>query len=113
MDALKTIANGSLKENAPQFGIGDTVRVDVKIREGDRERIQAFEGTVIAKRGQRRGRNLYRAPRLLWRGCGESLPAALPQCGGREGWFVTAKYAAASCTTCAIASANPRRSKSA
>lgn len=85
MDALKTIANGSLKENAPQFGIGDTVRVDVKIREGDRERIQAFEGTVIAKRGQRRGRNLYRAPRLLWRGCGESLPAALPQCGGREG----------------------------
>ena len=51
MDALKTIANGSLKENAPQFGIGDTVRVDVKIREGDRERIQAFEGTVIAKRG--------------------------------------------------------------
>ena len=51
MDALKTIAHGSLKENAPQFGIGDTVRVDVKIREGDRERIQAFEGTVIAKRG--------------------------------------------------------------
>ena len=51
MDALKTIANGSLKENAPQFGIGDTVRGDVKIREGDRERIQAFEGTVIAKRG--------------------------------------------------------------
>ena len=51
MDALKTIANGSLKENAPQFGIGDTVRVDVEIREGDRERIQAFEGTVIAKRG--------------------------------------------------------------
>ena len=51
MDALKTIANGSLKENAPQFGIGDTVRVDVKIREGDRERLQAFEGTVIAKRG--------------------------------------------------------------
>ena len=48
MDALKTIANGSLKENAPQFGIGDTVRVDVKIREGDRERIQAFEGTVSA-----------------------------------------------------------------
>lgn len=43
--------HGSLKENAPQFGIGDTVRVDVKIREGDRERIQAFEGTVIAKRG--------------------------------------------------------------
>lgn len=51
MDALKIIAQDSLKENIPSFAIGDTVRVDVKIREGDRERIQAFEGTVIAKRG--------------------------------------------------------------
>ena len=51
MDALKLIAADSLKENKPVITIGDTVRVDVKIREGDRERIQAFEGTVIAKRG--------------------------------------------------------------
>lgn len=51
MDALKLIAAGSVKEDAPKFEIGDTVRVDVKIREGDRERIQAFEGTVIAKKG--------------------------------------------------------------
>ena len=51
MDALKRMAQSSLKENAPAFDIGDTVRVDVKIREGNRERIQAFEGTVIAKRG--------------------------------------------------------------
>ena len=51
MDALKLIAADSLKENKPVIAIGDTVRVDVKIREGDRERIQACEGTVIAKRG--------------------------------------------------------------
>ena len=51
MDALKVMAADSMKENVPEFGIGDVVRVDVKIREGDRERIQAFEGTVIAKRG--------------------------------------------------------------
>ena len=51
MDALKKMAADSLKEAAPEFGIGDTVRVDVKIREGDRERIQVFEGTVIAKKG--------------------------------------------------------------
>ena len=51
MDALKLIAADSIKENKPVIAIGDTVRVDVKIREGDRERIQAFEGTVIAKRG--------------------------------------------------------------
>ncbi len=51
MDAIKFIAQDCLKEALPQFEIGDTVRVDVKIREGDKERIQAFEGTVIAKRG--------------------------------------------------------------
>lgn len=51
MDALKKIAEGSMKETAPEFSVGDTVRVDVKIREGERERIQAFEGTVIARRG--------------------------------------------------------------
>ena len=51
MDALKLIAADSLKEAAPAFEIGDTIRVDVKIREGERERIQAFEGTVIAKKG--------------------------------------------------------------
>ncbi|MDD3693145.1 MAG: 50S ribosomal protein L19 [Oscillospiraceae bacterium] len=51
MDALKTIAADSMKESLPAFSIGDTVRVDVKIREGERERIQSFEGTVIAKKG--------------------------------------------------------------
>ena len=51
MDALKIISGDSMKENVPAFGIGDTIRVDVKIREGERERIQAFEGTVIAKKG--------------------------------------------------------------
>ena len=51
MDALKVMAADSMKENVPELGIGDVVRVDVKIREGERERIQAFEGTVIAKRG--------------------------------------------------------------
>lgn len=53
MDALKTIAASSMKEanNIPQFEIGDTVKVSVNIREGERERIQMFEGTVIARRG--------------------------------------------------------------
>ena len=51
MDALKLMAADSVKESAPELMIGDLVRVDVKIREGERERIQSFEGTVIAKRG--------------------------------------------------------------
>ena len=50
MDALKIISEGSIKAENPQFNVGDTVRVDVRIKEGERERIQAFEGTVIAKK---------------------------------------------------------------
>ena len=50
MDAMKLMTEGMLKENRPVFNVGDTVRVSVRIKEGERERIQAFEGTVIAKR---------------------------------------------------------------
>ena len=50
MNALKLISDASLKENVPQFEIGDTVKVHVQIKEGDKSRIQVFEGTVIAKK---------------------------------------------------------------
>ena len=50
MAALKTIAQSSMKETAPEVKIGDTVKVHVKITEGDKSRIQIFEGTVIAKK---------------------------------------------------------------
>lgn len=50
MDALKLISDSCLKENAPVFNVGDTVRVNVRIKEGEKFRIQAFEGTVIAKK---------------------------------------------------------------
>lgn len=50
MDALKLMAESCMKKDLPVVNIGDTVRVGVKIKEGDRERIQAFEGTVIAKK---------------------------------------------------------------
>ena len=50
MDAMKKITEGMIKEQKPQFDVGDTVRVAVRIKEGDKTRIQAFEGTVIAKR---------------------------------------------------------------
>ena len=49
MDAMKIITEGMIKEDRPEFNVGDTVRVSVRIKEGERERIQAFEGTVIAK----------------------------------------------------------------
>ncbi len=50
MDLMKALANQYMKEDAPQVSVGDTVRVHVKIKEGSRERIQVFEGTVIAKK---------------------------------------------------------------
>ena len=50
-DLLKALTSEQLKENPPKFNVGDTVRVHNKIKEGARERIQIFEGTVIARRG--------------------------------------------------------------
>ena len=50
MDALKMISDASMKQEVPAFGIGDTVKVYVRIKEGDKSRIQVFEGTVIAKK---------------------------------------------------------------
>lgn len=50
MDAVKIIEEG-LKKDIPSFKIGDTVRVSMKIKEGDKERVQAFEGVAIARRG--------------------------------------------------------------
>jgi len=49
-DLLKAFTQEQLKTEIPKFNIGDTVRVHNKIKEGARERIQMFEGTVIAKR---------------------------------------------------------------
>lgn len=51
MNVIDKITAKQLNPNIPEFRVGDTVRVDVKIIEGKRERIQAFEGVVIARKG--------------------------------------------------------------
>ena len=51
MDMIKAFTNEQLKETVPVINIGDTVRIHNRINEGSRERIQLFEGTVIAKHG--------------------------------------------------------------
>ena len=51
MDALKVMTEGMIKEDRPHIKVGDVVKVHVKIREGERERIQVFEGTIIAVKG--------------------------------------------------------------
>ena len=51
MDMVRNLSDSYMKREVLVVEIGSTVRVNVKIREGERERIQAFEGTVIAKNG--------------------------------------------------------------
>ena len=48
---LEKVEQSQLKEKAPEFQVGDSVRVHVKIKEGDKERIQIYAGTVIARDG--------------------------------------------------------------
>jgi large subunit ribosomal protein L19 len=49
MDLMKVIAQDYVREDIPQFNVGDTVKVHIKIKEGNRERIQIFEGFVLKR----------------------------------------------------------------
>ena len=68
MDALKLIEQGSMKAEAPVVEVGDLVKVHVKIKEGEKFRIQIFEGTVIAKKHG--GINETITVRRVAHGCG-------------------------------------------
>lgn len=68
MDALKLISNSSLKSEVPVLNVGDTVKVHVRIKEGDKSRIQIFEGTIIAKKHG--GINETFTVRRVAHGCG-------------------------------------------
>ncbi|MBP5151414.1 MAG: 50S ribosomal protein L19 [Lachnospiraceae bacterium] len=50
-DIIKNIEAEQLKESVPEFNVGDTVKVYAKIKEGEKERIQVFEGTVMKRQG--------------------------------------------------------------
>jgi len=52
MNIIDELNNEQMKQDLPDFAPGDTVVVDVKVKEGDRERIQAYEGVVIAKKNR-------------------------------------------------------------
>ena len=51
MNLVEKITKSQIRTDIPEFRVGDTVRVDIKIKEGKRERIQAFEGVVTARKG--------------------------------------------------------------
>ena len=88
MNAMQKMTEGMIKENQPKFEVGDTVRVAVRIKEGDKERIQAFEGTVIAKKHG---------------GIAETFTVRRTSYGVR--------FAVQSCSICAAAPARPPRSR--
>ena len=50
-DIIKNIEAAQMKQSVPEFRVGDTVKVSAKIKEGNRDRIQVFEGTVIKRQG--------------------------------------------------------------
>ncbi|MBQ3513689.1 MAG: 50S ribosomal protein L19 [Lachnospiraceae bacterium] len=50
-DIIKNIEAAQLKAEVPEFNVGDTVKVYAKVKEGNRERIQVFEGTVLKRQG--------------------------------------------------------------
>lgn len=53
MNKMKIIQDRQLKKDIPEFNVGDTLRVEVKIVEGEKARLQAFEGIVIGRKGSR------------------------------------------------------------
>ena len=68
MDALRLISDSSLKKDIPEVRVGDVVKVHVRIQEGDKSRVQVYEGTVIAKKHG--GINETFTVRRVAHGCG-------------------------------------------
>ena len=90
MDLMKAFTEKYTKAEPPVANVGDTVRVHLKVKEGNRERIQVFEGTVIAKKHG---------------GIEETFTVR------RVRWCAMVRSAAPSCTTCVAAWARLPRSK--
>lgn len=66
MNIIETLENEQLRNDIPEFRPGDTVRVHVKVVEGKTERVQVFEGIVIARKCRRK-RNFHRSSYFLRR----------------------------------------------
>jgi large subunit ribosomal protein L19 len=73
-DLMKTVEQSSLKQDIPQFEVGDTVDVHTKILEGNKERIQVFTGTVIARSGSG-SREMFTVRRIV---AGEGVERKFP-----------------------------------
>ena len=83
MDLVKALNSQYMKEELPEAQVGDTVRVHVRIKEGSRERIQVFEGTVIARKHGGIGETITVRRRRSWDPPGWSTESRSPP---RRGW---------------------------
>ena len=104
---LELVEKSSLKTEVPEFEIGDTVDVHTRILEGEKERIQIFNGVVIARSGSGT-REMFVVRRIVQgEGVERKFPAALAQDRQDRSQALAASSAGPSCTSSAIASARP------
>lgn len=101
-DIIRQIENEQLKTDRPDFRVGDTIRVYARIKEGTRERIQMFEGTVL-KRQNGGLRETFTVRRMSYGvGVEKTWPLHSPVIDKMR-WFVEVLFVERSCFTCVIA----------
>ena len=105
-EIIRSIESAQLKKDIPQFAVGDTVRVQVKVVEGSRERLQAFEGVVIARSAKR---SPFAALPTASASSARSRCTAPVWTASRLS--VAARSVARSCTICVSAAARRPRSR--
>ena len=102
MDLVKVLSEQQLKSDLPELKIGDTVKVHAKIKEGNRERIQVFEGIIIAMKHA--GINKTVTVRRISYGVGveKTFPVHSRTLQSSK-WYAMVRFAVQSCTICVAA----------
>lgn len=103
MDLVKVLSEQQLKSDLPTLKIGDTVKVHAKIKEGNRERIQVFEGIIIAKKHAGVNQTVTVRRISYGVGVGEGPSRYIPRTLLSSRLFAAVRFAVLSCTTCAAA----------
>ena len=110
MDIIRAIEQQQIKKDLPDFNVGDNVKVHYRITEGNRERIQVFQGDVIRRHGAS-SRETFTVRKISFSiGVERTFPVHSPK-STRSRSSVTATSAAPSCTTCATRWARLPRSR--
>jgi len=101
-EVIKLVEQPYVKTEVPQFEIGDTVDVHTKILEGNKERIQIFTGTVIARNGSGAGQMFTVRRIVAGEGVERKFPLHSPRSLKRSSWSCAALSVGPSSTTSAI-----------